>query len=90
MRVIANPFVEDWERRPDEIERFPEQMYASMRSGVMAALAGETEGIDADRHAMPCGQGAGAIKDILSCREIVEKTFAEAEATIQRIAPLAG
>jgi enoyl-[acyl-carrier protein] reductase II len=90
MRVISNPFVEDWERRPDEIQRFPEQMYASMESGVMAALGGATDGIDADRHAMPCGQGAGAIDDILSCREIIEKTIKEAMDVIGRIAPLAG
>jgi enoyl-[acyl-carrier protein] reductase II len=89
MRVISNPFVEDWDRRPDEIERFPEQMYASMESGVMAALGGATEGIDADRHAMPCGQGAGAIDDILSCREIIERTISEAKEVIARIAPLA-
>ena len=89
MRVISNPFVEDWERRPDEIQRFPEQMYASMESGVMAALGGATDGIDANRHAMPCGQGAGAIDDILSCREIIEKTIAEAKDVIARIAPLA-
>jgi enoyl-[acyl-carrier protein] reductase II len=89
MRVISNPFVEDWERRSDEIQRFPEQMYASMQSGVMAALGGATEGIDANRHALPCGQGAGAIKEVLSCREIIENTIAEARDAIGRIAPLA-
>jgi enoyl-[acyl-carrier protein] reductase II len=89
MRVIRNAYVEDWERRPDEIQRFPEQMMASSRSGVMAPLAGATDGIDADRHCMPCGQGAGAIHDVLSCREIVEKTVAEARAVIARLAPLA-
>jgi enoyl-[acyl-carrier protein] reductase II len=88
MRVIRNPYVEDWERRPEDLQRFPEQMYASMQEGVMAALGGATEGIDADRHAMPCGQGAGAITDILSCREIVDQTMAEAEAVIGRLAPL--
>jgi len=89
MRVLSNPYVADWESRPDEIQRFPEQMYVSVRAGVMAALAGATDGIDADRHAMPCGQGAGAIQDILSCREIIEKTIAEARDTIGRLAPMA-
>ena len=88
MRVIGNPYVADWERRPEEIERFPEQMYASSRAGVMAALGGQTDGIDIDRHAMPCGQGAGAVRDVLSCREIIERTMSEAEDVIQRIAPL--
>src|SRR6056297_2107209 len=89
MRVIRNPYVEDWERRPEEIQRFPEQMMASSRSGVMATLAGATEGIDEDRHCMPCGQGAGAIDDILSCRAIIEKTISEARETLARLAPLA-
>ncbi len=90
MRVIHNAYVADWERRPDEIKRFPEQMFDSAQAGVMAALGGATEGIDADRHAMPCGQGAGAIDDILSCREIVDRTVAEAREVIGRMAPLGG
>lgn len=89
MRVIRNAYVEDWERRPDEIQRFPEQMFASSKSGVMAALGGATEGIDQDRHCMPCGQGAGAIEDILSCKQIVDQTIAEARAVIERLGPLA-
>jgi enoyl-[acyl-carrier protein] reductase II len=89
MRVIANPYVESRERDPDSILRFPEQMFASMREGTMSALGGATEGIDPDRHAMPCGQGAGAIDDILSCREIIDKTMAEAKAVIERLAPMA-
>jgi enoyl-[acyl-carrier protein] reductase II len=90
MRVISNPFVEDWERRPDEIQRFPEQMYVSMQSGVMAALGGATEGIDSERHAMPCGQGAGSIREVLSCQEIIDQTIAEAKDTIARMTTLAG
>jgi NAD(P)H-dependent flavin oxidoreductase YrpB (nitropropane dioxygenase family) len=65
-------------------------MYSSMQEGTMSALGGATEGIEPDRHAMPCGQGAGAINDILSCQEIVDKTMTEAEAVIARLAPLIG
>lgn len=90
MRVISNSYVESRERDPDSILRFPEQMYESSQTGAMRALAGATDGIDPDRHAMPCGQGAGGIDDILSCREIVDRTMAEAEATIRRISPLVG
>lgn len=90
MRVIRNPYVEDWERRPEEIQRFPEQMMASARAGVMAALAGATEGIEEDRHCMPCGQGAGAIHDVLSCKEIIDRTVSEAREVLARLAPLAG
>jgi enoyl-[acyl-carrier protein] reductase II len=90
MRVIRNAYVEDWERRPEEIQRFPEQMMNSARAGVMAALAGATEGIEEERHCMPCGQGAGSIHDILSCKEIIDRTISEAREVLARLAPLAG
>jgi enoyl-[acyl-carrier protein] reductase II len=88
MRVISNGHVKKKESTPDAIQRFPEQMYSSIQEGVMAALGGATEGIDPDRHCMPCGQGAGSIDDILSCQEIVDKTMAEAAAVISRLSPL--
>ena len=87
MRVISNAYADERERNPESILRFPEQMYASMQEGTMAALGGATEGIEPDRHAMPCGQGAGGIDDILSCQEIVEKTIAEARQVIAKLAP---
>lgn len=90
MRVITNPYVEEQERHPEQIQRFPDQMFASSQAGVMAALGGQTEGIERDRHAMPCGQGAGAIDDILSCQEIVDQTMSEAEAVISGLLPLVG
>jgi len=90
MRVITNAYVEERERDPASIKRFPEQMFESSASGVMNALGGQMDGIEPDRHAMPCGQGAGGIDDILSCQEIVDKTVAEAEAVIAGLSPLAG
>jgi NAD(P)H-dependent flavin oxidoreductase YrpB (nitropropane dioxygenase family) len=38
---------------------------------------------------MPCGQGAGAIRDIASCAEIIERVMQEARETIERLAQLA-
>jgi len=90
MRVISNSHVELKERTPGAIQRFPEQMYASMQEGVMVALSGATEGIEPDRHCMPCGQGAGAIDDILSCQEIIDNTMAEAQRVLSRLGTLAG
>lgn len=86
MRVIRNAYVEDWERRPQEIRRFPEQMGISQRAGVLTALAGREAPVDLDRACMPTGQGAGAIHEILSCAEIVRGVVAEAEETIGRMA----
>jgi enoyl-[acyl-carrier protein] reductase II len=88
MRVLRNAYVEDWERRPGEIKKFPEQMAISARADVLTALRGSDSEVDPARDCMPCGQGAGAIQEILSCREIVERTLAEAEAVIGRLGTL--
>ena len=88
MRVIRNTYVDEWERRPAEILPFPAQMAVSRQNDVLAALRGPEVPIDAERDCMPCGQGAGAIHEILSCREIVERTVAGAEAVIGRMSML--
>ena len=85
MRVLRNAYVEGWERRPDEIRKFPEQMAISAREDVLTALRGSDSEVDPARDCMPAGQGAGAIRDVLSCREIVERTMAEAERVIGRL-----
>jgi enoyl-[acyl-carrier protein] reductase II len=90
MRVIRNAYVEDWERRPLEIKKFPEQMALSAREDVLTALRGPESEVDAARDCMPCGQGAGAIHEVLSCREIVSRTLAEANDTIGRLGTLRG
>ena len=88
MRVIRNAYVEDWERRPSEIKKFPEQMAISAREDVLTALRGPDSEVDATRDCMPCGQGAGGIRDVLSCREIIERTLAQAESVIGRLGAL--
>jgi enoyl-[acyl-carrier protein] reductase II len=85
MRVLRNAYVEGWERRPSEIRKFPEQMAVSARENVLALLRGPDSEVDAARDCMPAGQGAGGIRDVLSCREIVERTMAEAERVIGRL-----
>jgi enoyl-[acyl-carrier protein] reductase II len=88
MRVIRNAYVEGWERRSTEIRKFPEQMAISAREDVLTALRGPDSEVDATRDCMPCGQGAGAISELLSCREIIERTRREAEAVIGRLGAL--
>lgn len=86
MRVINNPYVEDWERRPNEIQKFPMQLVASYQAGVSDYTAGAD--IDAKRTMMPAGQGIGAIHEILPVREIIQRMMAEAESTIGHLASL--
>jgi enoyl-[acyl-carrier protein] reductase II len=87
MRVIRNAYVDDWERRPDEIRPFPEQMQRSAGEGVMSFVRGDEPNMD--RTCLPCGQGAGGILGIASCREIVEEVVSGAEKAIDQIRQLA-
>jgi enoyl-[acyl-carrier protein] reductase II len=88
MRVKKNPYVEDWERRPQEIQPFPQQAILSSRAGVMGGIGGQIEGLDADSSAFAMGQSAGGVHDVLPAGEIVRRIMAEAEASIDRVAAL--
>jgi enoyl-[acyl-carrier protein] reductase II len=88
MRVIANPYVEGWERRAGEIRPFPAQMLASTQERVMNYV--DDAQVDPERTCMPAGQGVGALDEILPAREIVARVLAEAEAVMGRLGRLAG
>jgi enoyl-[acyl-carrier protein] reductase II len=86
MRVIRNPYVEEWDRRSAEIQPFPQQLVASARAGVMSFA--REEGTEPGRTCMPAGQGIGGIGEILPARAIVERVLAEAADTISRLEAL--
>ena len=69
MRVIANPYVEEQERHPEGIKRFPEQLIRSAMAGVMNYV--DDSATDPEKTCMPAGQGIGGIADILPAGEIV-------------------
>jgi len=86
MRVIDNAYVQEQERHPEQIKRFPDQMGHSFGAGVLNyAVEG---GIDTERTCMPAGQGVGGIHDILSAGEIVHRMVAEAEQVLASSAGL--
>jgi enoyl-[acyl-carrier protein] reductase II len=89
MRVIANQYTAERERHPELNLPFPEQMAESAKSGVLVALAGGAQPIDPAVACMPCGQGAGAINEILSCREIIDNVMREATQTMADLGALA-
>jgi len=89
MRVISNPYVSDWESRPQDIRPFGEQGMISYRENVMKGLSGVLEGFDPERDAMAAGQGVGAIHDILPAADIVANMVSEAEETIRRLSSIA-
>jgi enoyl-[acyl-carrier protein] reductase II len=90
MRVKKNPYVADWESRPQDIQPFPMQAMISSQAGVMGGIGGQIEGLDADKSCFAMGQSAGGVHDAPPAGEIVARLVAEAEATIDRMATLRG
>ncbi|MEX6724364.1 NAD(P)H-dependent flavin oxidoreductase [Parapedomonas caeni] len=82
LRALVNDTTRQWEGRDAEIKKFPLQVMESVQLNRLGPIAGIVEGVDADHQCLPAGQGGGAISDILSCREIVERTVAQARAVI--------
>lgn len=88
MRVKKNPYVEEWETRPQDIQPFPMQAMLSSRAGVMGGIGGQIEGLDPDRSCFAMGQSAGGVHEVLPAAEIVAQLLQEAEAAIDRVAKL--
>jgi enoyl-[acyl-carrier protein] reductase II len=89
MRVFKNEWVADWERRPQDIQKFPMQAMMSHQAGVMGGIGGQIEGLDRNKSAFAMGQGAGGIHDVKPAGEIVREIVAEAEAVIAKMAKVA-
>jgi enoyl-[acyl-carrier protein] reductase II len=88
MRVKDNAWVQDWESRPADIKPFPHQAMISMQAGAMGGIGGQVEGLEADKSCFAMGQSAGGVRDILSCKEIIDSIMAEAHEAIARVAHL--
>jgi enoyl-[acyl-carrier protein] reductase II len=88
MRVKKNAYVDDWEKRPQDIQAFPMQAAISVRSGVLGGIGGQMEGLDADRSCFAMGQSAGGVRAVKSAGEIVADIMHEAHASIARLSAL--
>jgi enoyl-[acyl-carrier protein] reductase II len=89
MRVVRNAYVEDWEKRTDEILPFPAQSQRSYADGVLNLSLEDYEEMDPARSCMPAGQGAGGIDDLPPAGEIVRRVVEEARDTLTRLGALA-
>jgi enoyl-[acyl-carrier protein] reductase II len=84
MRVKKNPYVEDWEARPADIQPFPQQAMLSIRNGAMGGIGGQIEGLDPGKSCFAMGQSAGGVHDAPPAGDIVRRLMAEAEAAMDR------
>jgi enoyl-[acyl-carrier protein] reductase II len=86
--VQKNPYVADWESRPQDIQAFPMQAGISIRNNAMGGIGGQIENLDPDKSCFAMGQSAGGVHDVLPAGEIVADIMRDAEASISRIAGL--
>jgi enoyl-[acyl-carrier protein] reductase II len=84
-RVVRNEWTQHFDDHPDELEPFPGQVIASMRAGANHLGAPDGTDVDVDREFMPCGQGVGAIHDLVPAATLVQQMLDEAERAIDRI-----
>jgi enoyl-[acyl-carrier protein] reductase II len=84
MRVRKNPYVDDWESRPADIQPFPQQAMVSIGNGAMGGIGGQIEGLDPDKSCFAMGQSAGGIRDVPPAGDIVARLVRDAEAALDR------
>ena len=90
MRVLRNPYLDEWEQRGAPAEKFPMQAISAMREGVFHLGGDEhTTGVDPQRECYPAGQGVGGIAELQPAGDLVRSIVAEAEAVLARLAPAA-
>jgi enoyl-[acyl-carrier protein] reductase II len=87
-RVIRNDWTQHFEQHPEELQPFPAQAVASARAGVNHLGAPSGTDVDVRKEFMPCGQGVGAIHDLVPAGDLVRRIVAEAEAVIDRVASI--
>ncbi len=89
MRVVRNTYTDHYDQHPDELKKFPEQLAISYGAQAMH-LGGDSfsDGVDVDRECYPCGQGVGAIHELIPAAELVRRFMAEAEEALERLPAL--
>ena len=83
--MVRNDWTAHFEQHPDELQPFPAQALASMKAGVNHLGAPSGTVVEVNNEFMPCGQGVGAIDELVPAGELVRRIMAEAERTIDRI-----
>jgi enoyl-[acyl-carrier protein] reductase II len=87
-RVVRNTWTNHFEDHPDELQKFPDQAFASGKAGVNHLGFPSGTAVDVEREFMPCGQGVGAITGLVPAGELVATMMREAEEMIDRLAAI--
>jgi enoyl-[acyl-carrier protein] reductase II len=84
LRAIRNPTTDEWERHPQDIQKFPHQAQLMHSKGLMGFLFPEMAERDPAHNCFPAGQGCGGIHEVQSCKQIVDEIVSQARAILSR------
>jgi len=86
LRAFRNKWTQHFEEHPEELQPFPIQVARSIQEGAWHLGAEpDADGIDPDKEGFPCGQGAGAIADLVPAAELVHRFVREADAALASV-----
>lgn len=85
LRAFRNETTDFYDKNPDKLQPFPLQIMTMINEGLLGfSLGPDLPDDKAPKSCLPAGQGCGAIKEIKSCKEIIEEIMAQAKAIIAR------
>jgi enoyl-[acyl-carrier protein] reductase II len=87
-RVVRNSYTQWFDENPDELQPFPMQFIRSMQDGVNHLGGEDGAEVDTEREFYPCGQGVGAIDELVPAGELVRRFVDEADAVLERLTAL--
>ena len=87
-RVVRNDWTQHFEEHPEELKPFPQQAMDSAKAGANHLGAPDGSEVDVRREFFPCGQGVGAIDELVPAGELVARMVVEAEAVLDRLSRL--
>ncbi len=87
MRCMTNEYINDWEKRPQDIQPFPFQAIHSSKTGVIGGIGGITDEakLNVDSSCFAMGQSAGGVHEVKPVAAIVADIVQGAEAAIARL-----
>jgi enoyl-[acyl-carrier protein] reductase II len=86
MRVLRNPYLDEWEKSGAEVQKFPMQAISAMQEGVFHLGGDEaTPDVDPQRECYPAGQGVGGIDGLEPAGDLVRRIVDEADAVLERL-----
>jgi enoyl-[acyl-carrier protein] reductase II len=83
-RVVRNDWTRYYEEHPEELQPFPAQVIAAAKAGANHLGAPDGTASDPAREFFPCGQGVGAIDELVPAGDLVRRIVEEAEHALAR------